>query len=1024
MASATSGSKRSSRPASPPPPPRRREKRERVNVRKVEKERFFNKKYQRRYGKGIHIVPAKIRPESSKEAKRRRRIIISVQDYQELTRAEINELQFAAVDLFDSNNHSRYLSLVCDFANASVSQENPQSQFKALWHFCAHRFPNDLSLMLARLLNSSLPSGIRIHTLDLLHLTLNQIHGQDRSSIDERVLVHLKPLLLNVIQHRETIPNMLNLSEIAARIFEIERWNELLDYLYPRPFIPTWKRSKKWPSGCYRALTFDASVKLVRLLHRWKFYDGIDHLLATMIRFLQAFHKDGQIDIVEPRMMDLAELARYYTDYFLKRLDVVLDCMFQVAATADDNAFLKCQAIQIIKIIDEKDMVQASQFLHKLSNEAKRSIIENCVRLMFCIADVPAWYDIDTPSSEYTGISGSYQLGKFLLFRVSLDAQEDVLVSFGIEMIPQYLTSADWQTRHAGLIAFSAIGGACGPEVLCDHAERVLEISLTDRHPRVLWAAIEAIICLITDSDQEHVQYLNKFLPGLVTIIRSSSIYPRVQLHAAIVIRRLITNCGAEEVKSFLEDLVPELLNLLKRGEKFWEEAAETLKLLAVSFPVLLTVYRIAKNWMDTDNRVKIHILKALSQLCKLPQLVADQFLNKIMPVLIQTLENTNPYIMTLTIDKQNSTCPKQRLLACDLLSKFAARFQEQFAPWAARVSPLLTCLFSSTDPDAKITSVRALPSILLSCEHRKQSQRLLFNFTVRALVEALHEEIDRAMRIGMLKSLNACIAISGTVFHEDLIKKIADRIYQVLSQKSFANVETETGEEASSRIDASDKREPEEEIIQGENCMVTMIYTLKSAFLTHADKLLPAVEALWGRDNDYPDRVKAVAITIFNLILKDYPDRLQRYRDTYALVVMDACYSESPQLQREAARGIGLCATHRGLIPNFDGPVAIDSLYHLIERGAESGRALTYDAAVSALGKVCEFRREAINGPRVVPIWLNFLPLRIDFEEAKYAHRQLCQMLERADQDLLGLNNENLNQAVQILKEVVTISS
>ncbi|XP_054823411.1 uncharacterized protein LOC129321605 [Prosopis cineraria] len=275
-----------------------------------------------------------------------------------------------------------------------------------------------------------------------------------------------------------------------------------------------------------------------------------------------------------------------------------------------------------------------------------------------------------------------------------------------------------------------------------------------------------------------------------------------------------------------------------------------------------------------------------------------------------------------------------------------------------------------------------------------------------------------------MLKSLNACIVICGTVLDVDLIRTIADQIYHVLSQKSLANMETEEGEEASSVAIACDKRELEDEIIQGSNCLVTMISTLEYAFLTHVDRLLPAVEALWqGRDNYYSDRVKAVAISIFNLILKDYPDKLQRYRDTYALVVMDACYSESPQLRREAARGIGLCATRCEVISNFDAPVAVDSLCYVIECGTESESVMTHDAAVSALGKICEFWRDTIDGSHVVQVWLNFLPLRNDFKEARYAHQLLCQMLERADQDLLGLNNENLGQATQILEEILSQS-
>ncbi|KAI9089210.1 hypothetical protein K1719_029489 [Acacia pycnantha] len=505
---------------------------------------------------------------------------------------------------------------------------------------------------------------------------------------------------------------------------------------------------------------------------------------------------------------------------------------------------------------------------------------------------------------------------------------------------------------------------AATQEKIREQTERVVDVSLADPHPRVRWAAIQVILSSISDHEKEHVQYLMKFLPRLVTIIRSSaSIYPRVQFLATRAVHHLINYCDHEDdVRLFSEDLVPELLKFLKI---FRDGAMEVLRSLAVSFPV---VFR--GHYQETVDSLK--------------PLVSRSLLG------VKSIESLS-YIFsrtTLTIDKEQiPSCPEQRILACDLLSNFAVRFQEKFAPWASRVSPLLTSLFRSTDDDddnchftadVKISSIKALPSVLLSCLHRKETQGLI-NSTVQALVNASQNEMKRAIDIEMLKSLNACIAISGSVFNVDVIKQIAVLIHHQLSQGSlFANQEHVTDYEM----------EQEEEIIQAAKCLETMINTLKSAFLPHVDKLLPSIEAL--------------------------------YRDTYPRVVMDFCESESPQLQREAACGIGLCATHRELISNFDALEAINNLYHVIERAMESDRRMTYDAAVSALGKICEFRHDTINGPEVVPIWLNFLPLRNDCEEAKYAHQQLCRLLEKADPDLLGLNNENLYKSTQILREIL----
>ncbi|KAK4262423.1 hypothetical protein QN277_027984 [Acacia crassicarpa] len=754
----TSGGRRPSRPTFPPPPAPVRPKRKHV----------------------VDTYPD-IPLKPSLKAKRRR---ISVQDNQQLTPHEINELQSAAKNLFLSDDLSQHLSLVGNFANSSVPRE---SQVKSLWNFCALRFPNSFSLMLAHLLNlSNHPSATRTHIVDLLHLTLTRFHGQDAPRFNQRVLASLKPLLLHVIQNLdESIPELPNFSQVAATIFVIEGWEELLDYVFDAlqtEFESTQEKAlrvlsrlpetRKECLGAYkfwwhnyeslvpiflklfdsadlniRALTVDASVKLVRLLHQWKFDDEFDKLLQIMIRFLRDFHRDAQTHIVEQRMMDLAKGC---TDHFLKRLNVVLGCFFQLVETIDDNTFIKCQSIEIIKILDDRNLSNFSKYHLDLSTESKRSILENCVRLMCRIADVPACYDLGTKHAE---ISGDYKLGMFLLVGLCLHSQQDILLPFAREMIPQYLNSEDWQKRHAGVTAFTAIG--CVHEtIMIEEAEKVINISLADPHRRVLFAAIDLIICLVKDFGKDQLKHLSKFVPRLVIIIRSSSIYPSIQLRATTAIHLLIANGADEEaVKSFLKDLMPVLLDLLEEDREFGKIATETLKSLAVSFPVYLlinTSVKLSKPYMMVDvdfiSAVKtvaslkaftsqalleekfmddlsfiflgpllhqsLSLLKdvqpeALSQLCKLPQRVAGQFLSKTMPDLLQTLENAEPFTRKLLL--------KKSALACDLLTKFADRFPRKLEPWASSICPLLTSLIACTHPEAKIAAVRVLPSLLRS---------------------------------------------------------------------------------------------------------------------------------------------------------------------------------------------------------------------------------------------------------------------------------------------------------------------
>ncbi|KAI4387253.1 hypothetical protein MLD38_005098 [Melastoma candidum] len=80
----------------------------------------------------------------------------------------------------------------------------------------------------------------------------------------------------------------------------------------------------------------------------------------------------------------------------------------------------------------------------------------------------------------------------------------------------------------------------------------------------------------------------------------------------------------------------------------------------------------------------------------------------------------------------------------------------------------------------------------------------------------------------------------------------------------------------------------------------------------------------------------------------------------------------------------------------------------------------MAFDNAVSALGKVSQFHRDRIDSSQVVSAWLNCLPIKGDLIEAKVVHDMLCSMVERSDNEILGLNNQYLPKIIVIFAEVL----
>eukprot|EP01043_Picozoa_sp_COSAG02_P036170 COSAG02_NODE_2634_length_8374_cov_12.795166_5_plen_174_part_00 len=65
--------------------------------------------------------------------------------------------------------------------------------------------------------------------------------------------------------------------------------------------------------------------------------------------------------------------------------------------------------------------------------------------------------------------------------------------------------------------------------------------------------------------------------------------------------------------------------------------------------------------------------------------------------------------------------------------------------------------------------------------------------------------------------------------------------------------------------------------------------------------------------------------------------------------------------------------------------------------------------AQVSALGKVCKGYGELPNVPDALAVWLQYLPLKSDLEEAVVVNEQLCVLLERCGCDRVIVSSERI---------------
>lgn len=91
---------------------------------------------------------------------------------------------------------------------------------------------------------------------------------------------------------------------------------------------------------------------------------------------------------------------------------------------------------------------------------------------------------------------------------------------------------------------------------------------LQDPHPKVRWAACQAVGQMCTDlgpdiQNDEHAV----ILPALTQVMKDFN-EPRVQAHAAAAIVNFSENCDEDLLTGYMDDLITQLLSLLQHGQK------------------------------------------------------------------------------------------------------------------------------------------------------------------------------------------------------------------------------------------------------------------------------------------------------------------------------------------------------------------------------------------------------------------------------------------------------------------------
>ncbi|THX81302.1 ARM repeat-containing protein [Aureobasidium pullulans] len=253
-------------------------------------------------------------------------------------------------------------------------------------------------------------------------------------------------------------------------------------------------------------------------------------------------------------------------------------------------------------------------------------MVTQCLSLMTDVGadddDAEDWCtteDLDMDEADMNHVAGEQTMDRLAN---KLGGQAILPPTF--QWLPRMIESGAWRDRHAALMAISAISEGC-QELMESELQQVLDLvlpRLTDPHPRVRWAACNALGQMSTDfKGIMQTNFHQLVLPALVESLKSDQ--PRVASHAAAALVNFCEEAEREILTPYLDGLFTNLFDLLRNTKTRYvqEQALSTIATVADSAEAAFAKYYsdlmpLLFNVLKTDQSKENRLLRAKAMEC------------------------------------------------------------------------------------------------------------------------------------------------------------------------------------------------------------------------------------------------------------------------------------------------------------------------------------------------------------------------------------------------------------------------
>ncbi|KAK7202624.1 armadillo-type protein [Myxozyma melibiosi] len=298
-------------------------------------------------------------------------------------------------------------------------------------------------------------------------------------------------------------------------------------------------------------------------------------LLPDLLNVLPPLNTPDNTEKLTNALTPLIELASFAPKIFRPMFSTIIEFGISVMKNKEMDDTTRESALELLTTFAEE-----TPGMSKKEPTYASSMVVQLLAMMTEVGEdddeqATSWReddDLDNDDADSVHVAARQSLD-----RLALKLGGNVLLPPLFQWLPQMISSANWQERHAALMAISSFAEGCR-EVMIGELSKVLDMVLPlmqDPHPRARWAACNAVGQMSTDFAPElQRDFSARVLPALIQTLETPE--PRVQAHAAAALVNFAEEAEKEWLEPYLDSLLSHLVVLLQSPKRYVQEQVLT----------------------------------------------------------------------------------------------------------------------------------------------------------------------------------------------------------------------------------------------------------------------------------------------------------------------------------------------------------------------------------------------------------------------------------------------------------------